>query len=86
MLAFSKVKTAGHYECNESFSDLNIGLKVHMTRIHLDKLVIEKKNAKYGIPDTREFIKALELYVIWRKLKVSGKRLYINCTHLLIIK
>ena len=53
---------AGHYEL-----DLNIGLKVHMTRIHL---------AKYGIPDAREFIKAFELYVIWRKLKVLGETLY----------
>ena len=45
-----------------------------MTRIHLDKLVREKKNAEYhGISDARKFIKPLELFVIWRKLKVSGK-------------
>ena len=42
-----------------------------MTRIHLDKLVREKKNAEYGISDARKFIKPLELFVIWRKLKVS---------------
>ena len=44
-----------------------------MTRIHLDKLVREKKNAEYGISDAGKFIKPLELFVIWRKLKVSGK-------------
>jgi len=58
----------------ESLSDLNIGLKEHTTRIHLDELVKGKKNGiMVGISDAGELIKPSELFVIWRKLKVSGE-------------
>ena len=55
-----------------------------MSRIHLNKLVSEKKNTKYGISDAREFIKPWELFVIWRKLKVSD--FHVNYTRLLITR
>ena len=55
------------------FLKLPIGLKEHTKRIHLDELVKGKKNGiMVGISDAGELIKPSELFVIWRKLKVSA--------------
>ena len=45
---FFKGKNGGSLRVTQSLSDLNIGLKEHMTRIHLDKCERENKNANYG--------------------------------------